>query len=126
VTNLVRRSDSVNNQGFSLIVVPVTDLSAARSLYATMLGVEPYAGSPYYVGFRVGQVEFGLDPNGHRQGVTGPLPYCSVADLGSSLEALAAAGATVVQPPKAVGGGRSIAWVRDADHNLVGLMQTPS
>ena len=116
----------MNNQGLSLIIVPVTDLSAARSLYATMLGVEPYAGSPYYVGFRVGQVEFGLDPNGHRQGVTGPLPYCSVADLGSSLEALAAAGATVVQPPKAVGGGRSIAWVRDADHNLVGLMQTPS
>ena len=116
----------MNNQGFSLIVVPVTDLAAARSLYAKLLGVEPYAESPYYVGFRVGQVELGLDPNGHRQGLTGPLPYCSVSDLASSLEALTAAGATVVQQPKEVGGGRSIAWVRDADNNLVGLMHTPS
>jgi predicted enzyme related to lactoylglutathione lyase len=72
----------------------------------------------------VGQVEFGLDPNGHRQGLNGPLPYCSVADLGSSLEALTAGGATVVQQPREVGGGRSIAWVRDADNNLVGLMHS--
>jgi catechol 2,3-dioxygenase-like lactoylglutathione lyase family enzyme len=50
------------------IVIPVRDRAAARALYGTALGAEPYANEPYYVDFRVGDQEIGLDPNGHNHG----------------------------------------------------------
>lgn len=51
--------------GVQLFVYPVKDIAGARALYREVLGVEPYADMPYYVGFRVGDQEIGLDPNGH-------------------------------------------------------------
>ncbi|MDQ1420582.1 MAG: hypothetical protein QOJ52_2544, partial [Acidimicrobiaceae bacterium] len=51
------------SQGIKLIVYPVKDAAKAKTLYSTLLGVEPYADAPYYVGFRVGDQEIGLDPN---------------------------------------------------------------
>ena len=58
------------SQGVQLIVFPVKDIARAKTLYRTLLGAEPYADAPYYVGFKVGDQEIGLDPNGHRQGLT--------------------------------------------------------
>ena len=52
-------------QGITLLVYPVKDLTQAKALYSTLLGVEPYVDQPYYVGYRVGDQEIGLDPNGH-------------------------------------------------------------
>lgn len=49
-------------QGMSVIVYPVKDLAQAKTLYGKLLGVEPYADEAYYVGFRVGDHEVGLDP----------------------------------------------------------------
>jgi len=47
------------------ITVPVKDLEAATALYTTLLGVDPYMASPYYVGFRPeGSPEVGLNPHG--------------------------------------------------------------
>jgi predicted enzyme related to lactoylglutathione lyase len=63
------------------------------------------------------------DPNGHHQGLTGPVGYLPVADIEQRLKELADAGATVQQPPRDVGGGKLIATVRDADGNVTGLMQ---
>ena len=51
-------------QGITLLVYPVKDLARAKTLYSKLLGVEPYADAPYYVGFRIGDQEIGLDPNG--------------------------------------------------------------
>jgi predicted enzyme related to lactoylglutathione lyase len=103
------------------IVHPVKDLAEAKSLYSTLLGTEPYADQPYYVGFRAGEVELGLDPNGHAKGQTGPLCYWEVDDLEGHLQRLVDAGATVRQPATDVGGGRRIATVADADGNVFGL-----
>ncbi len=50
------------SQGMRLIVYPVHDLAQAKRLYGTLLGVEPYVDGSYYVGFRVGDQEIGLDP----------------------------------------------------------------
>jgi predicted enzyme related to lactoylglutathione lyase len=94
-------------------------------LYGTLLGAEPYADAPYYVGFKVGDQEIGLDPNGHRQGLTGPIPYWEVDDAKSSLQALVDAGAQVQQDVKDVGGGKLVAIAKDADGNLIGLTQSP-
>jgi predicted enzyme related to lactoylglutathione lyase len=111
--------------GISTVIYPVKDLAQAKALYSKLLGVEPYADEVYYVGFRVGDQEIGLDPHGHNQGVTGPVGYVEVDDIKQSLEVLMDAGAEVRQAVRDVGGGKLIATVSDADGNVTGLMQSP-
>ncbi len=111
------------NQGIKLLVYPVKDIAQATTLYRQLLGVAPYVEAAYYVGFKVGDQELGLDPNGHNQGMTGPLAYYQVSDIKESLQLLVDAGAQVQQEVKDVGGGKLIASVKDADGNLTGLMQ---
>lgn len=112
-------------QGMKLVVYPVKDLEKAKALFRNLLGVEPYADAPYYVGFRLGEAEVGLDPNGHQQGYTSPLPYFHVNDIRASLKSLVDAGAQVQQEIKDVGGGMLVASAKDADGNLIGLRQMP-
>ena len=57
----------------STVIYPVKDLARARTLYAALLGVAPAQDEPYYVGFRVGDQDVGLDPNGHKKGMTAPV-----------------------------------------------------
>jgi predicted enzyme related to lactoylglutathione lyase len=108
--------------GMRTIVYPVKDVARAKTLYGTLLGVEPYVDEPYYVGFRVGDQEVGLDPNGHTHGMT---PYWEVDDIEKRLERLREAGAEVQQAATDVGGGKLIAVVKDADGNIIGLAQSP-
>ncbi len=107
----------------NLVVFPVGDLDAAKTLYGAVLGTSPYADSPYYVGYRVGDVEVGLDPNSARQGTTTPITYWATDDITGRIEALVAAGATVRRPASDVGGGMLVAVLADADGNLLGLRQ---
>ncbi|MQA88403.1 MAG: hypothetical protein GEV03_28250 [Streptosporangiales bacterium] len=76
---------------------------------------------PYYVGFRIGDQELGLDPHGHSHGMT---PYWEVDDIKSSVQALLDAGAEAVQEVKDVGGGTLIASVKDQNGNIIGLRQS--
>lgn len=87
----------------------VKDLGQAKTLY----------------GFRVGSQDVGLDRHGHSQGMTGPGGYWDVDDIEESLRVLLGAGAEAQQAIKDVGGGKLIASVRDADGNIIGLVQTP-
>ncbi|TMD13862.1 MAG: glyoxalase [Chloroflexi bacterium] len=110
------------NQGMLLLVYPVKDMAKSKALFRELLRVEPYADAPYYVGFRAGDLEIGLDPNGHSNG---PLAYWAVDDIRASLRQLLAAGAQADQDVKDVGGGMLIASVKDADGNTIGLRQSP-
>ena len=110
------------NRGIRTIIYPVTDVAKAKTLFSKLLGVEPYADAAYYVGFRVGDQEIGLDPNGHKHGMTG---YYHVDNIKESLQLLLDAGAEVQQEIKDVGGGKLIAAVKDADGNIIGLSQQP-
>ena len=112
-------------QGIKQFNYPVKDLAGAKKLYSKLLGVEPYADAAYYVGFRVGDQEIGLDPNGHNQGMTGPVGFYHVDDIKKSLQSLLDAGAQVQQAVKDVGGGMLIAYVKDTDGNSIGLIQLP-
>jgi predicted enzyme related to lactoylglutathione lyase len=111
------------NQGAKTIIYPVSDLAKAKQLYTTLLGAEPYADAPFYVGYRVGDQEIGLDPHGHRG--SGPVPYYEVDDIKESLQQLLEAGAETLDDVKDVGGGKLIASVKDADGNAIGLTQNP-
>ena len=104
------------------IIYPVNDLAKAKALYGALLGVEPAMDQPYYVGFDAGDQHVGLDPNGHAQGMTGPVCYWPVEDVAKSVQQLLAAGADLEQPIRDVGGGK-IAAVKDADGNVTGLIQ---
>ncbi len=108
------------NQGVKTIVYPVQDIARAKSVFRELLGVAPYADAPYYVGFKVGNQDIGLDPNGHKEGMT---VYYHVDDIQKSLQGLVETGARVQQEIKDVGGGRLIAIAKDADGNLIGLLQ---
>ena len=112
------------NEGVKTIIYPVKDLTKAKTLYSTLLGVKPYGDEPYYVGFNIEGQEVGLDPHGHSQGMTGPVGYFHVDDIRKSLKALLNAGAAVKQEVKDVGGGKLIASVTDADGNVIGLIQS--
>ena len=46
-----------------------------------VFGHEPYMDEAYYVGFKIGDQDIGLDPNGHKQGMTGPVGYYHVDDM---------------------------------------------
>jgi predicted enzyme related to lactoylglutathione lyase len=109
-------------RGMNTVVVPVRDLAAAKAVYSALLG-EPYTDQPYYVGFRVGEQEFGLDPHGHAQGMTGPVGFWGVDDIEKTIAVLLEAGGTLARPVRDVGGGMLIATVTDADGNPVGLKQ---
>ena len=109
------------NQGIKTVIYPVKDIAQAKTLYSKLLGVEPYADEAYYVGFRVGDQDIGLDPNGHNEGMTA---YYHVYDIKKSLQLLLDAGAQALQEVKDVGGGKLIASVKDADGNIIGLLQS--
>jgi len=100
--------------------MPVSNVDAAKATYRALLGVDPYVDSEYYVGFKAGDGEIGLDPNS----TVGPLAYWDVQDLDGTIAALKAAGATVMQAPSEVGGGLTIAVMADTDGNPIGLRQS--
>jgi predicted enzyme related to lactoylglutathione lyase len=113
------------SKGIKTVIYPVRDVVKARALFATLAGAEPVVESPYYVGFKVGDQDIGLDPNGHSQGMTGPVAYWHVDDIEAALGAIADAGGERRQAPRDVGGGRLIATATDADGNVIGLLQDP-
>lgn len=112
--------------GMKTVMYPVGDITAARKLYGQLLGVEPYMDEAYYVGFNVDGQDVGLDPNGQRKGMTGPIAYWHVDDIENTLQSLVDAGATADQPVRDVGGGKLIATVTDPDGNTIGLLQPPT
>jgi predicted enzyme related to lactoylglutathione lyase len=109
--------------GVNTIVIPVKDAARAKETYGALLDVTPHTDQPYYVGFNVAGQEIGLDPNGHARGLTMPVAFWHVDDIDVTVARLVAAGAEVHEPANEVGGGRTIAIVRDADGNLIGLAQ---
>ncbi len=114
-----------STQGIKTVLHPVSDLESAKALYSVLLGVEPTADSPYYVGFDAGGQHIGLLPNGGPQGMTSPVTYWEVPDIEAKLAEVTAAGATVKEPAHDVGNGRLVASVTDLDGNVLGLLQDP-
>jgi predicted enzyme related to lactoylglutathione lyase len=109
--------------GLMTIVYPVRDAAKGKAMFAALLGAEPHTDQPYYVGFSVAGQEVGLDPNGHAQGLTGPVPYWHVEDIEARLTQLRDAGAEIQQAATDVGEGKLVARVTDADGNVIGLIQ---
>lgn len=105
-----------------VIVYPVSDVAKAKQFFATLLGAEPYADSPYYVGFKAGDIEIGLNPNAAQGGA---VAFVDVADINDMLASLLAAGAEKLQDVTDVANGLLTAIVKTPDGTPLGLRQFP-
>jgi predicted enzyme related to lactoylglutathione lyase len=112
-----------STQGIKTVLHPVSDLAAAKAVYSALLGVPPQTDSEYYVGFDAEGQHIGLLPGGGPQGMTSPVAYWHVPDIEAKLAEVIAAGASVKEPARDVGGGRLVATVTDPDGNVLGLLQ---
>ena len=112
-----------STQGIKIVLHPVADLETAKAVYAALLGIPPQADSSYYVGFDVEGQHIGLVPDGGPQTMTSPVAYWQVPDIEAKLAEVTAAGATVKEPPRNVGGSRLVATFTDPDGNVLGLVQ---
>lgn len=99
------------------VVVPVTDLTAAKALYSALLG-DPHTDQPFYVGFSADGFEVSLDPHGDGKG---PVAYVDVDDLDGARQKLLAAGATERSAPREVAPGARVCVLEDPDGNAIGL-----
>ena len=114
---------TASTQGIKTVLHPVSDVAAAKPVYTALLGLEPTADAPYYVGYDTAGQHIGLVPGGGPQAMTAPVAYWHVADIEAKIAEVTAAGATVKEPAHDVGGGRLVATVTDPDGNVLGLLQ---
>ena len=113
--------------GLQSVIYFVADLTLAKTWYTAAFEVAPYFDGPFYVGFRVGASELGLDPDldAGEPGPGGSVAYWGVADLEAAIERIAGLGSEIVEPIRDVGGGIRLAVVADPFGNPVGLIQLP-
>ena len=111
-------------QDVSLVTYAVADVTAAKRFFCALIGADPYVEGPQYVGYKCGDMEIGLVPSGTAR-EPGALAYWTVSDIAASVQDLADAGGTVVQPITDVGYGLLVASVRDPNGAMVGLRQPP-
>jgi predicted enzyme related to lactoylglutathione lyase len=112
-----------STQGIKTVLHPVSDLTAAKAVYTALLGIPPQHDADFYVGYETEGQHIGLVPGGAEQGMTSPVAYWHVSDIEARLAEVTAAGATVKESPRDVGGGRLVATVTDPDGNVLGLLQ---
>ena len=107
-------------ENIKLLVYPAKDLKAGKAFFNAFLRVEPYVDGGYYVGYKVNDLEIGLDPNGKEI-----IAYIDVQDVKKSMQTLLDSGASIYQDIHDVGGGLLIAKVKDTNGNVLGLRQGP-
>jgi predicted enzyme related to lactoylglutathione lyase len=112
-----------STQGIRTVLHPVSDVKAATAVYTALIGAPPQHEADYYVGYDTEGQHIGLVPGGAAQGMTAPVAYWHVPDIEAKIAEVTAAGATVNESPRDVGGGRLVATVTDPDGNVLGLLQ---
>lgn len=99
------------------VVIPVSDLGAAKAIYTTAYGT-PHTDESYYVGYNVDGFEIGLNP---ANDTDGPVVNLDVDDLDAARQALLDAGATEKSAPRQVAPGARVCVLADKDGNPIGL-----
>jgi predicted enzyme related to lactoylglutathione lyase len=113
-------------QGLRTVIYAVGDIEKAKAWYAEVLGQQPYYAQPFYVGFKVGGFELGLDPDltGVKAG-NNAVVYWGVADAKAAHARLLALGAREHKALEEVAERTFVASVVDPFGNVVGIIQNP-
>jgi len=99
------------------LVIPVSDLDAAKAVYSALLGA-PHTDQPYYVGYNVDGFEVSLAPG---DVAAGPVAFADVEDLDATRATLLAAGATERSGPRQIAPEARVCVLADAEGNPIGL-----
>jgi predicted enzyme related to lactoylglutathione lyase len=99
------------------LVLPVSDLDAAKVVYSALLG-SPHPDELYYGGYNVNGFEVGLNPAGEGGGA---VAFADVEDLDAARDSVLAAGATERDAPRQVAPGSRVCVLADPDGNPLGL-----
>ena len=113
-------------KGIKSVIFPSADLEADKKLWEKAIGASAYVDQSYYVGFKVGDIELGLDPNAAKEGLAYPVSYWNVVNVDETSKELIAAGATVYKEAKDVGGGMMMATFKDPSGNIFGIIEQPN
>lgn len=113
--------------GLRTVIYKGAYLARAKAWYSEMFEIAPYFDEPFYVGFRVGGFELGLDPDVTTQaaGPGGSTAYWGVGDLAGTLVSLVARGVAIRNELQDVGGGILVATIEDPFGNSIGLIENP-
>lgn len=111
-------------RGLNALLFPSSDPAKTKRLLSVVLGAEPAFDDAYYVGWQMGGLNIGMDPNGRSRGMAGATPFFGVEDIQATVQALRALGAVLEEDVRPVGGGMLVAILSDQDGNMIGLSQT--
>jgi len=113
--------------GLRTVGYKVADLTKAKEWYTKAFVQEPYFDEPFYVGFRIGGYELGLQPIAGENNIIGNsvVTYWGVDDIESALQHMLDLGASKNEEPLDVGGGVVIASITDPWGNIIGLIFNP-
>ncbi len=111
--------------GLKSVIYPSLSLDEDKKFWEKVTGVKPYFDQPFYVGFKIGNNELGLDPNAAKEGLTYPVTYWHVADVVEAAKKIAENGALINAEPKDVGGGMMMATFKDSTGNIFGIIDEP-
>ena len=110
-------------EGIKTVLHPVSDLEKAKEVYTALLGVDADGRRALLRRLRRRGPAHRAGAGRRPQGMTSPVAYWQVADIEAKLAEVTAAGATLKEPVRDVGGGRLVATVTDPDGNVLGLLQ---
>lgn len=112
--------------GIKSVIYPSANLEADKKFWEVVTGAPAYFDEAYYVGFKVGEIELGLDPNAAKEGLPYPVAYWHVNGVVEAAKQLAASGAAVNTEARDVGGGMMMATFKDPSGNIFGIIDNPS
>ena len=99
------------------VELPVRDIKAAKSFYEQVFGWSLTEFGPTYAATLSGDTDIGLQADA-TEATKAPLAVIDVEDLEAALEAVTAAGGTIVRPIFAFPGGRRFQFLDPAGNEL--------
>jgi len=114
--------------GLRTAIYKVGNINKAKEWYSNILDTKPYFDESFYVGFNVGGYELGLQPKENLPAVRsdGVNAYWGVEDVKCVYKKLLDAGASAFEEPTDVGGGITVATVKDPWGNVFGIIHNPN
>ena|SRR5688500_6933217 len=106
------------------VELPVTDIGAAKAFYEAAFGWSLTAFGPTYAATLTGDTDIGLQADAS-EATRAPLPVIEVDDLEATLEAIQAAGGTIVRPIFAFPGGRRFQFLDPGGNEVAAVKSDP-